>query len=370
MITSNNYEDYFLRYTDAELSVEEMDMVQVFIDSHPELGEELDALIATRISSDEIEISKVDFSSLLKNEKIEPVTIGALIELLHEEAEQPNDILAKIENNEVLSKEWNLLLKTKLEDEIVVFTDKQSLYRKESSSRPVLYMLRIAAAAVFVGLMLLGGYKFFTKDSGITTEFVNADVKVKDTVLAQEKMVAGTSENIDLPNKVEEQKETSTVEETINGKEQNGKTERLLVRETKEIENRKQQQNLKFNSPLEKNSPQTNYNQIVKEENKVLQNPIIASVEKKEQLKNDVLKKTEIIDVDLSTVFAENATSIATTASYNDDESTILYMKASKLKDSKLGMAFGKLKRAVKSKIGFSDEEISLKPIEINLRSK
>ena len=370
MITINNYEDYFLRYTDAELSVEEMDMVQVFIDGHPELGDELDALIATRLSSDEVEISKVDFSSLLKNEKIEPVTIGAMIELLHEEVEQPNEILAQIDASEILREEWDLLLKTKLENEGLVFADKQSLYRKERDSKPVFYLWRIAAAAVFVGLMILGGYNFFTKDANITTEFVNTDVKIKDTIPEQEKALASTNEDIDLPNKEDEKKEISTVEETSNLKEQNRKTERLLVKDTKERENKKQQQNLKFNLPLEKNNPQNNNHQIVKEENKALQNPIIAIVEKNEKPKNDGLKKADIIDIDLSTVFAENTRSIASTAGYNDDQTTVLYMKASKLKDSKIGMALGKLKRAVKSKIGFNDEGISLKPIEINLKSK
>lgn len=365
MITINNYEDYFLRYTDAELSVEEMEMVQAFVVNHPHLQEELDALMDTRLSSDEIETINVDFSSLLKNEKKDEVTVGALIELLHNELDQPSEIEAQINASEILRDEWTLLLKTKLEDEIVIFNDKQSLYKEERNSSPVIYMWRIAAAAVFVGLMLLGGYKFFTKDADITTEFVNTELPVKDTLLAKKKMIASTNETSD-PNNIEElDKGNTALGETSQRKVETAKTTKLLVKETNTIESKKQQQYVKSDLPSQKVSIQSNNNKIVKDEKP---NPIIASVERKEQSTNIGQKKMEIIDVDLSTVFADNATSMATAASYNDDETTVLYMKASKLKDSKLGMAFGKLKKAVKAKIGLNEDEINLKPIQINLK--
>ena len=365
MITIYNYEDYFLRYTDAELSVEEMEMVQAFVVNHPDLQEELDALMDTKLSSDEIEIPNVDFSSLLKNEKKEEVTVGALIELLHNELDQPSEIEAQINASEILRDEWTLLLKTKLEDEIVIFNDKQSLYKEERSSRPVLYMWRIVAAAVFVGLMLLGGYKFFTKDADITTEFVNTELPVKDSLLAKKKMIASTNETNDPTNMEEVEKGNSTVGERRQRKVGTAKAAKLLVKEINTTESKKQQQYVNANSPIKKVSPQKINSQMVNEEK---QDVIIASVERKEQSTNMGQKKMEIIDVDLTTVFPNDVTSTARVASYSEDETTILYMKASKLKDSKLGMAFGKLKKAVKAKIGLNEEEINLKPIQINLK--
>ena len=44
MITTDNYEGYLMRYADGELDDNEVAMVEAFLDAHPDLREELDAI--------------------------------------------------------------------------------------------------------------------------------------------------------------------------------------------------------------------------------------------------------------------------------------------------------------------------------------
>src|SRR6476469_2733867 len=44
MINLSNYEEYFLLYTDNELSKEEREAVELFVSQHPHLASELDML--------------------------------------------------------------------------------------------------------------------------------------------------------------------------------------------------------------------------------------------------------------------------------------------------------------------------------------
>jgi hypothetical protein len=52
-IDLTNYEEYFLLYADNELSAKDKPLVEVFVEKHPELKEEFEAILQTIISIDE-----------------------------------------------------------------------------------------------------------------------------------------------------------------------------------------------------------------------------------------------------------------------------------------------------------------------------
>src|SRR5579871_5542956 len=67
MITRDNYEEFFLLYTDNELSVAERHEVERFVADHPDLREEWEALLQCRLSPDP-HLGYPDRSGLLKPE--------------------------------------------------------------------------------------------------------------------------------------------------------------------------------------------------------------------------------------------------------------------------------------------------------------
>ena len=67
MITRDNYEEFFLLYTDNELSAAERHEVERFVADHPDLREEWEALLQCRLSPD-THLAFPDRESLLKPE--------------------------------------------------------------------------------------------------------------------------------------------------------------------------------------------------------------------------------------------------------------------------------------------------------------
>ncbi|MEK7226941.1 MAG: hypothetical protein AAB221_14820, partial [Bacteroidota bacterium] len=51
-ITRHNYEEYFILYMDNELSSDDRRMVEVFVQQHPDLKEELDILLQYKLEPD------------------------------------------------------------------------------------------------------------------------------------------------------------------------------------------------------------------------------------------------------------------------------------------------------------------------------
>jgi len=67
MITRDNYEEFFLLYTDNELSAADVHAVEQFVADHPDLREELEALLQCRLSPD-THLAFPDPKALLKPE--------------------------------------------------------------------------------------------------------------------------------------------------------------------------------------------------------------------------------------------------------------------------------------------------------------
>lgn len=183
-INRHNYEEFFLLYTDRELSPAERMAVEQFIQENPDLADEFSALQQTTLSVEENIL--MDKSMLYRDAGGE---IG-----LHNHTEQfvryvDNELSVQereavetfVLQHPALQEEFVQLKQTKLPAEQVLFPGKSSLYRTaESEKRPVVYMrwMRMVAAAAVIG------FGFFlwiiTGDNGLTTLGDNTLVVVSD----------------------------------------------------------------------------------------------------------------------------------------------------------------------------------------------
>lgn len=159
MINRNNYEEYLLMYLDGELSPSERISVELFLDENPDLKNELELLQQTFLQPEEISFTGKD--SLYRKE--EGINLHNYQEyfLLYIDSELTSSEKEAVETfvlqQPQLQDEFTLLKQTVLPAEQVVFTDKQSLYRKEEKRRPVVISLRWAslAAAAMMGIVAL-----------------------------------------------------------------------------------------------------------------------------------------------------------------------------------------------------------------------
>lgn len=154
-IIRHNYEEYFILYMDNELGADERRMVESFVQSNPDLKDELDSLLQYKLEAD-TSISFAGKEELMKVNGETPVTFSNYEDWLYLYADnelsgtQKAAVETFIASNLSVSKEWELIQKSKLQaDESIVFANKEVLYRREEKVRPLLpRWWRIAAAAV------------------------------------------------------------------------------------------------------------------------------------------------------------------------------------------------------------------------------
>ena len=169
-INRSNYEDFFLLYVDGELKPEECDAVEVFAAAHPDLQEELDILLTTRLDAEPVVF--LDKEALM-SDSMKTTAIDETI-LLYIDNELKGEEKAGFEwemsKNPELQLQHKLLLQTKLDPtEAVVYPNKGELYRRSEKAVRPMYWMRAAAAVV----ILLGWGSFWYMDNYDTTEGVD-----------------------------------------------------------------------------------------------------------------------------------------------------------------------------------------------------
>lgn len=155
-INRHNYEEYFILYMDNELSVDDRQMVEDFVRMNPDLKDELDVLLQSRLIPEK-NIVFEGKEELLRNES------GASINLSNYEEwfmlyvddeldpERKKEVDKFIAVNPTLKNEFTLLQKTRSHPEEIVFPYKEALYRKTEKVRIVsIRWRRIAAAAILL----------------------------------------------------------------------------------------------------------------------------------------------------------------------------------------------------------------------------
>jgi hypothetical protein len=131
MITRDNYEEFFLLYTDNELSAADVHAVERFVADHPDLREELEALLQCRLSP-EPHLAFPDRKTLLKPEP--------------EDSAYARTLLYYIDGLPFL-----------YPDNSIVFSDKDRLYRNTKERRiiPLPWLRAGIAAAVIAAIALV-----------------------------------------------------------------------------------------------------------------------------------------------------------------------------------------------------------------------
>jgi anti-sigma factor RsiW len=151
-ITRSNYEDFFLLYVDGELTPEECDAVEAFAAAHPDLQEELDILLTTRLDAEPVVF--MDKSALMADSmKLNTFDESLLLYLDGElKGEERAAFEWELEHNQDLQAQYELLLKTKLDPaEHIVYLHKEELYRHSERSVRPMFWLRAAAVVILMG---------------------------------------------------------------------------------------------------------------------------------------------------------------------------------------------------------------------------
>lgn len=165
-INRHNYEEFFILYLDNELSQEERSHVELFLQAHPDLAEELAMLQRAKLVPDN-ELVYAGKETLMINSGHSFITLNNYEEwlLLYTDnelsAEERTAVEKFISLNPAIKQELEVLQKTILQPEKIVYFNKESLYRKEETKRRVVPIRwqRLAAAAIL--LFALGTSIFY-----------------------------------------------------------------------------------------------------------------------------------------------------------------------------------------------------------------
>lgn len=156
-----NYETYFLRYIDGELSEIEVEEMGQFIANNPDLADELCVLQETKLPLDETIVFSPK-SALLKHATAEiSLKNYETYFLLYIDDELSIQQKASVElfvlQHPVLQESFLLLLQTKLKPDWEVFSNKEILYHKMEKSRPLVLMhwISISVAASLIGFVVM-----------------------------------------------------------------------------------------------------------------------------------------------------------------------------------------------------------------------
>lgn len=363
-INRHNYETIFLMYVDNELSAAEKKAVDVFVKENTDLQEELTMLQQSVLHHGEIQFT--DKAILLRGEG--SVTEKLLLLLDNElDATETDRIKKEISNKPSLANEYGILEQTRLIPESnIIFTDKQALYKKEKSKVIALPWKRIAAAAVLIGFGIWG----------IATVINN---KQKIEVANNNQPQNQSEKKITVPETADTNKDKA--DELVNAHVENNKTAAQsatnIIYEKAAPNKIAGNQTQLLNNPIVQNQPAVKEKvlnnpaekiiekNILKESNKASQsnvlpsvevNPIAVSDKKENNAETEQLKKFDHIlkekkDYDM----AINTNPIAKNISFTNEpdeysDSRILYIKEQKLKNTKLGRLFGKVKQVLNNK--------------------
>ena len=157
-INRNNYEELYLLYVDGELSAQERQAVEQFMEENPDTAQELIMLQQTKLDTTPIAFKNKDslyrsVSNELSLQNFEERLLMYVDDELND-AEKKDTELFVLQHPQ-LQEAFTLLKQTKLRPETIVFLAKASLYRKEE--KPVVYFswTRLAIAAAMIGFAVL-----------------------------------------------------------------------------------------------------------------------------------------------------------------------------------------------------------------------
>ncbi|MBS1933070.1 MAG: hypothetical protein JST96_03655 [Bacteroidetes bacterium] len=204
MITRNNYEEYFLLYTDNELSGAERKAVEEFAEANPDLKEELMALQQSVFKPDqhlvfenkESLMKHTAHNSFINQNNYEEYFLLYTDNELNETQKKEVELFAA--TNPALKEDLDILLQTRPEpDTAIQFKNKEVLFRKEKDERviPIFWLSVAAAVAIILVLFFVFNNKTNIKNELVrntpdeknipekkSPEVAKAQIKINDTV--------------------------------------------------------------------------------------------------------------------------------------------------------------------------------------------
>lgn len=152
-IHRGNYEEYFLLYVDNELLPAAKQAVEDFAEANPDLKLELDVLLDTKLSVDDVAFDAK--ASLFKADMVSVETLQ-LLSIDHELNDEQADALAAFHRTDKKALEqFEWLQQTTLPLEEVIYPYKEKLYRRSATVLSMRWLTTAVAAAVLIALYLL-----------------------------------------------------------------------------------------------------------------------------------------------------------------------------------------------------------------------
>jgi hypothetical protein len=347
-INRNNYENFFLLYADGELRADGRKAVEDFVAENEDLRIELEMLQATILPAEEILFTDKSFlykETIFDSKIQEQLLLKMDDELAGKELADVNTLIA---TNAIATKEYDLLLRTKLDaTEKIIFEEKHLLYKRERDNVVVFGWLRWAAAAVLIGFGLFFGLKFFSKDA---TE-PNTEIATKTTIETKKSNATlpiasegNDEQNIAsvIPSNKKVKESSTSIENTVaNSRKEKQDNKNIApqkdiqTQEINKISNIKEQEQIA--TIKKENIIQPQQKIIVKE----IPQEQIASVSVTEKIKPLIVANENIVP--LEDTYAKTVALSNTEKS----ENKILYMDEDDVKRSKAGGFFRKVKRFV-----------------------
>ncbi len=168
-INLQNYEEYFVRLIDGDLSSSEVSQVQLFLQKHPELQSEMDAfrMAVLQPDADVTFPGKVDLKQSVHEGNFEAYFSRAVDQDLSDDEMQEIDQF--VQQNPSYRKQLDAYFKTKLAPDLsVVYPDKPALKKKGNPSIIPLYaryILSAAVAAILVFILFFKGFQWLPGNS-------------------------------------------------------------------------------------------------------------------------------------------------------------------------------------------------------------
>jgi hypothetical protein len=185
-INRHNYEEFFVLYLDNELSAADSREVELFAQQNPDLQEELDLLLQSKLPVDD-SIVFAEKETLLKSGAdtlINTLNYEQWLvrytdnELTNKEKQAVEDFIVAHPH---LQDELRLLQQTKSHpDTTIVFPNKQTLYRKEEKVKVIaIHWRRIAIAAAILFAVSITSFIIFTQNRKADKSLANTPDKIK-----------------------------------------------------------------------------------------------------------------------------------------------------------------------------------------------
>lgn len=185
-INLQNYEEYFVRYIDGDLSEDEVADVTLFLNQHPELKADLDAYHAAIIHPDTAIIFP-DRNSL--KQSVHELNFEDYF-CRYAEHDLSDDEMKSVEQflheNPIYQKHLNAYLGTKLvADPAVIYPDKDSLKKRGNNKVipiSIRYIMTAVVAASLLLIVMLKGVEWPTENVNAPVATINKNSQPENTV--------------------------------------------------------------------------------------------------------------------------------------------------------------------------------------------